>query len=84
MFNKKPLEFVEIFSPAHMTNVYRIITHQVGGKWVGVRGRLWPKLVMQAYECEMEKVRQYTFVDFEVCLLSLEKAMESICTEHCN
>lgn len=76
--DKKPLEVVEIFSPAHMTNVYRIITQQIGGKWVGVRGKVWPKLIKQAYECDADKVRQFSLFDFEVCLLSLNKALEKV------
>jgi len=78
IFDKPPVELIEIFSPAHMTNVYRIITHQIGGKWVGVRGKVWSNLIKQAYECEADKVRQYSLSDFEVCLLSLEKALSKI------
>ncbi len=78
LFNKEPLKLVELFTPAHMSNVYRIVMHQIGGKWVGVRGKAWPKLIEQAYECEIEKVRQYSLLDFEICLDSLKLAMEKI------
>lgn len=78
LFKKEPLKLVELFTPAHMTNVYRIVTHQIGGKWVGVRGKAWPKLIEQAYECDIEKVRQYSLVNFEICLDSLRLAMEKI------
>jgi len=77
LFDIKPLKFVEIFTPAHMANVYRVLTYQLGGEWIGVRGKLWPKLVEQAYECESSIVRQYSLLDFEVCLLSLEKALNN-------
>ena len=75
MFELRPLELVEIFSPAHMSNVYRIVMHQISGCWIGVRGRVWPKLIKQAYECEESKVRQYSLDNFEICLESLEKAI---------
>lgn len=78
LFNKDPLKLVELFTPAHMSNIYRIIMHQIGGKWIGVRGKVWPKLIEQAYECKIEKVRQYSLLDFEICLDSLELAMEKI------
>jgi len=77
LFNIKPLKFIEIFTPGHMANVYRVLTYQLEGRWVGVRGKLWPELVKQAYECESSIARQYSLVDFEVCLLSLEKALSS-------
>lgn len=78
LFNKEPLKLIELFTPAHMSNVYRIVMHQIGGKWVGVRGKAWPKLIEQAYECEIDKVRQYSLLDFEICLDSLELAMKKI------
>ena len=78
LFKKNELKLVELFTPAHMTNVYRIIMHQIGGKWVGVRGKVSPKLAKQAYECPPDKVRQYSLEDFEVCLESLGKAMLSL------
>lgn len=77
VFDIKPLKLVEIFSPAHMTNVYRIVMHQINGSWIGVRGKVWPKLIKQAYECEETKVRQYSLENFEICLESLEKAIHA-------
>lgn len=78
LFKTKPLKLIEIYSPAHMTNVYRIIAHQINANWIGVRGRAWPKLIKQAYECEPSKVRQYSLNDFELCLISLENALNRI------
>lgn len=78
LFNKSEPKLVELFTPAHMSNVYRIVMHQIGGKWVGVRGKVWPKLIEQAYECSPDKVRQYSLLDFEICIESLEQAMESL------
>ena len=78
LFNKRPLKLVELFTPAHMSNIYRIVMHQIGGEWIGVRGKAWPKLMEQAYECELTKVRQYSLLDFEICLDSLALAMGRI------
>jgi len=78
LFDTQPLKLVELFSPGHMTNVFRMVSQQIGAEWVGVRGRLWPSIIKQAYICLPENVRKYSLVEFDVCLLSLEKAMESI------
>jgi len=78
LFDTQPLKLVELFSPGHMTNVFRMVSQQIGGEWVGVRGKLWPAIIKQAYICLPENVRKYSLVKFDVCLLSLEKAMESI------
>jgi len=75
IFTVKPVEFIELFSPAHMTNVYRIVTHQIGGKWVGVRGKLWPALIDIAYSRNAKNIHEGAFLDFEICLLSLERAL---------
>lgn len=41
----KPYRLLEIFSPAHVTTVYRILAQQTGGSWIGVRGDIWPELL---------------------------------------
>ena len=41
-FNNNSFELVEIFTPAHVSDCYRVMTHQLGGKWIGVRGKAWP------------------------------------------
>jgi len=78
MYEMAPIKLLELFSPGHMTNVYRMVTHQLGGRWVGVRGKLWPSIIKQAYYCLPKNVRKYSLVEFEVCLLSVEAAMDSI------
>lgn len=79
LFDEHPrIKIVEIFSPGHMTNVFRMVSHQVGGIWVGVRGKLWPAIIKQAYFCLPKNLRKYSLVEFGVCLISLKKAMESI------
>jgi len=74
MFNSNKLKVVELLSPGHMSNVYRVIVNQLNGQWVGVRGKLWPEIITQAYEFPKE-IHKFAYVDFEVCLLSLEKAL---------
>jgi hypothetical protein len=78
LFDKPALKLVELYSPAHMSDIYRIVMHQIAGKWIGVRGRAWPKLIEQAYECSSDKVRQYSLNNFELCLDSLKLALAKI------
>jgi len=77
LFNSKQLKFVEIFSPGHMANVYRVLVNQLNGRWVGVRGKLWPKIIAQAYDFPKE-IHKFAYADFEICLLSLEKALSAL------
>jgi len=77
LFNSKQLKFVEIFSPGHMANVYRVLVNQLNGCWVGVRGKLWPKIIAQAYDFPKE-IHKFAYADFEVCLLSLERALSAL------
>lgn len=77
MYEIKPIKIVELFSPGHLTNVYRVMTQQIGGDWAGVRGKLWPDIIKQAYSAP-KKVHQFAYVNFEVCILSLEKAMDRV------
>jgi len=78
LFDLQPIKIVELFSPGHMTNVFRMVCQQTGGKWAGVRGKLWPDIINQAYFCLPKNIRKYSLVEFSVCLLSLDKAMASI------
>lgn len=77
MYPASNLKLVELFNPGHMTNVYRIICDQLKVEWVGVRGKLWPSIVQQAYEQPLDP-RKYSLSNFEVCLKSLDEAMNHI------
>jgi len=70
-FNSTPYRLTELFSPAHITNCYRVIASQTGGQWAGVRGRLWPGLLKKNanFKNNLE--------NFEVCPESLEHALKS-------
>lgn len=77
LFDLPPIKLIELFSPSHMTNVYRILTQQIGGSWVGVRGKVWPELLQYAYTDSMPgKVRKYSLSDFDVCEKSLRCALD--------
>lgn len=65
-------KLIEIFSPAHVTNVWRLIASQQGASWAGVRGRVWPKLV----EPNANFVTNMS--SFDVSIDSLESAMSSL------
>ncbi|MCV2881873.1 glycosyltransferase family 61 protein [Actibacterium sp. XHP0104] len=46
-----PLKWlIELFPCGHMTDVYRVMAHQCGIRWMGVRGRIRPEHVAPAYE----------------------------------
>lgn len=45
LVGRKEFTLVEIFSPAFVNNVFRIIASQNGGNWIGVRGNMWPSLI---------------------------------------
>jgi capsular polysaccharide biosynthesis protein len=75
--NQTRLKFVEILSPGHMTNYYRIMADQVGALWVGVRGRIEPKHLKLAYS-EDQVFRRYSLSSFFVDTESLQAALGSI------
>lgn len=68
---------VELFPCGHMTDVYRVMCHQVGCKWIGVRGKIKPEHVGPAYDLT-EPFLKYSLQSFEIDLESLELAMEMI------
>lgn len=67
-------KLIELFSPGHITNVYRILAHQAGMKWLGVRGKIWRSMIPFIY---MENINHHKFAydDFEVDINSLEEAL---------
>jgi hypothetical protein len=77
LFDLPSIKLIELFPPSHMTNVYRILTQQLGGNWVGVRGKVWPELIEHAYaDANVGAIREYSLSDFEVCEKSLLTALE--------
>lgn len=68
---------IELFPCGHMTDVYRVMCHQVGCKWIGVRGKIKPEHVGPAYDLTKPFLK-YSLQSFEIDLQSLELAMEVI------
>jgi len=71
------LRVVELLSPGHMTNYYRIMSEQVGAAWAGVRGRIEPKHLKYAYR-QNQRFSKYSLSPFYVDIESLEAAMDSV------
>ncbi|MCZ0811239.1 MAG: glycosyltransferase family 61 protein [Pseudomonadota bacterium] len=68
---------IELFPCGHMTDVYRVMCHQVGCKWIGVRGKIKPEHVRPAYDLTKPFLK-YSLQSFEIDLQSLEVAMEMV------
>jgi len=75
--NQSDFRLVELFSPGLVVNMFRVLVEQAGGKWVGVRGKLWPERVKYAYKIADPPIL-HSYHDFEVDLKSLELAMNTI------
>lgn len=71
----RPGRFVELLTPGHMTDFFRFVAHQVGVPWTGVRGRLWPALVAEAYDFE-RPFKRHSLTPFSVDPESLLAALE--------
>lgn len=67
-----PYKLTEIFSPAHITDVYRVIAAQTGGTWTGVRGNVWPSLLTP-----LANFRN-NLSDFDVSMDALRHVMETL------
>lgn len=65
--------FVELFPCGHMTDVYRVMSQQVGCKWIGVRGKIKPEHVELAYDLDAPFFK-YSLQSFEVDLESIDLA----------
>ncbi|MDJ0630936.1 MAG: glycosyltransferase family 61 protein [Rhodobacter sp.] len=70
-----PRRLIEILPCGHMTDVYRVIAHQVGTRWIGVRGRLKPEYVRPAYRLDKDFIK-YSLDPFEADPMSLDRAFE--------
>ena len=70
-------QLVELFPCGHMTDVYRVMSHQVGCRWIGVRGKIKPEHVTPAYDLE-NPFLQYSLQSFELDLAALDLAFEMV------
>lgn len=60
-----PFSLVELLSPGHMATSYRLMAAQVGGRYVGVRGRIRAEQVLPAYQLD-RFYTQHSLDDFSV------------------
>lgn len=73
--NSQLIRVIELFPCGHMTDVYRVMCHQVGCRWIGVRGRIKPEHIAGAYDLE-KPFLEYSLQSFSVDPKSLEIALE--------
>lgn len=66
---------VEILHAGHMTDVYRVMAHQVDVQWIGVRGRLKPQYIKEAYDIG-STYTAHSLDNFEIDLSALETAFD--------
>lgn len=72
-----PPRLVELFPAGKVTNVWRAVTAQLGGRWVGVRGRLRPEHLAPAYDLSQPYERD-SLQDFDVDPASMVRALERL------
>jgi capsular polysaccharide biosynthesis protein len=70
-----PFTLIEIFPVGHITNVYRAITAEIGGRWCGVRGKIAPEHVPEIYELEGPYLK-HSLLNFEADVESLRLALQ--------
>ena len=70
-------QLIELFPCGHMTDVYRVMSDQVGCRWIGVRGKIKPEHVAPAYDLD-NPFLQYSLQSFELDLASLDIAFDMI------
>lgn len=70
-------QLIELFPCGHMTDVYRVMSDQVGCRWIGVRGKIKPEHVTPAYDLE-NPFLEYSLQSFELDLTALDLAFELI------
>jgi capsular polysaccharide biosynthesis protein len=75
--NAGPKNLIELLPCGHMTDVYRVMSQQVGCRWVGVRGKIKPEHISGVYDLA-KPFRRHSLQSFEVDLPSLELAFDMI------
>ncbi len=69
---------IELFPCGHMTDNFRVMAHQVGCAWTGVRGKIKPEHVEPAYDLSRPFVK-FSLQSFEVDVRALETALSMQC-----
>jgi hypothetical protein len=72
----RPLSIVELFPPGHVTFVWRVLAHQTGCDWMGVRGHLRKEHIEGLYDLKRPFTR-YSTQDFTVDTTSIDEALET-------
>ena len=71
-----PLQHLtEILPVGHMTDVYRVMAHQVGISWIGVRGKIKPDYVTASYRLG-DAFKDFSLDSFEVDVVALEQSLD--------
>ncbi|WP_088890059.1 glycosyltransferase family 61 protein [Leptolyngbya ohadii] len=74
VFNCNSLKLVELFHPGYVVNMYRNITHGVGGKWAGVTGQITPDVIKRLdYQ---QQPRAFALTSTKIDLNSLQMALD--------
>ena len=71
------LRLVELLSPGHMTNYYRVMSDQVGANWVGVRGRIESFHLKGVYDFRQRYTR-HSLAPFHIDIDSLDAALTRV------
>lgn len=71
----RPRRLIELLPCGHMTDVYRAMAAEVGCDWIGVRGRIKPEYVRQAYQLD-QPFKAHSLDNFEIDPVSLTRAFE--------
>lgn len=70
----RPLSIMELFPPGHVTFVWRLLAHQTGCDWIGVRGHLRKEHIEGVYDLKRPFTR-YSTQDFTVDIASIDEAL---------
>ncbi|HEV2593858.1 MAG TPA: glycosyltransferase family 61 protein [Sphingomicrobium sp.] len=74
--SEPPLRLIEISPVGHMTRWFGVMCHQIGGRYIQVRGRLKPEYISHLYRSD--PYFTHTNDSFEVDPRSLEVALNTI------
>lgn len=79
VFNLPNVKVIEIFPAAHISDVYRFLTRQLGGQWAAVRGQITSEIISYAYPPALPgAIRRHSLDNFTVCLESLQRAINLV------
>ncbi|WP_372922051.1 glycosyltransferase family 61 protein [Roseovarius sp.] len=71
----RALSIMELFPPGHVTFVWRVLAHQTGCHWIGIRGHLRKEHIEGLYDLTRPFTR-YSLQDFTIDTASIDEAFE--------